>query len=154
MSDELVTRAGNKRQRPKGRRMPVDGEIGVRYGNRNFIRAPDQALIARQGTWHLVIAPTYTRDGWMSFKLYSNVAKVRKNLWKLSFRHAALTANSDLDILTQYHPDMLDWVTEQANRYAQGLLPHKPELGKAVIYRKGKGWQIIKRRKSDGQETR
>ena len=150
MSEEIISSKPVTRQRRKGRRPPEDGEVGIRYGNRNYIRSPDQALIAKKEKWHFVVLPTFTNEGWMNFKLYLDKKKVRKNMWGLGFYRGQFTRTHDLGVLKEHNPEMVEWALEKARRYAAGELAHKPEQGTPVVYRKGKGWFVIKKASING----
>jgi hypothetical protein len=131
-------------KRPKGRRKPNDGEIGIRYGNRNYIRTPGQALVAKKGKWHLVACPSRDRDGWNNFKLYLHERKALKNMFGLGFGKGAFAPSRDYGLLNDYYPDVVPWVNEQAKLYADGKLPLRKEEGRLVIYQQGKGWMLYK----------
>ena len=138
MADEALAR------RPRGRRMPKDGEIGIRYGNRNYIRTPDQALVAKKGKWHLVAVPSRNKDGWCNFKLYLHERKALKNMFGLGFRKGVFVQSRDYGLLNDYYLDVVPWAIEQAKMYEDGKLVHSKEEGRLVIYRLGKGWSLYK----------
>lgn len=144
MSEEIDNPTGNTGQRRKGRRKPVDGEIGIRYGSRNYIRNPGQSLISKKGKWHLVACPSRNKDGWHNFKVYRHEYKVVKNMWGIGLKNGAMARTKDWCLLSEYHPDVADWALEQAKLYAAGKLELRKEEGRWVIYRQGKGWMLYK----------
>lgn len=146
MSDEIDSPTVETGQRPRGRRKPVDGEIGIRYGSRNYILTPGQMLVAKKGKWHLVACPSRNKDGWNNFKLYRHEHKVSKNMWVIGMKRNVMARTRDWCLLGEYHPDVAAWVNEQAKLYGHGKLIHKKEEGKPVIYREGRGWLLYKGR--------
>lgn len=142
MSDEIDTPHVPERQRPKGRRSPKDGEIGIRYGGRNFLITPGQRLVAQDGPWHLVAVEAWNREGWTNFKLYFN-RKAKKNMYNVSVNKRSIYGKRDIDILDEYHPERKAWVLQMALDFIDGKLEKKPERGIKVRYRKGQGWKKV-----------
>lgn len=141
MVEGLVMVEGKK---AGGRRFPVEGEVGIRYGDRNYLRVEGQALISQDGHWHLVLVPEWTRDGWLSFKLYLN-RKAKKNLWHIGVKDGQAAKSRESYALSVQHPGRLDWVIAQAGLYLGGKVRMKKEKGRTVVYSKSKGW-IVKGR--------
>lgn len=130
-------------ERKGGRRLPVDGEIGVRYGSRNYLVYPGQRLVACDGPWHLVTVPAWNDGGWLNFKLYLN-RKARKNLWHLGVKDGQPAKCREKQLLEEHHPGRIDWVVEQAKLLAEGKIRLKAEKAKQVVFTAGKGWNIVK----------
>lgn len=133
----------SEEQRKGGRRMPVDGEVGVRYGGRNYLIYPGQRLVAQDGPWHLVTVPAWNEGGWINFKLYLN-QKAKKNLWHLGVKDGQPAKCREKKLLEEHHPGRIDWVVQQAELMASGKIRMKAERGRAIIYSAGKGWRINK----------
>lgn len=150
MSDEIDTPHAPVRQRPKGRRKPRDGEIGIRYGGRHFLITPGQMLIAQDGPWHLVAVGAWDRDGWTNFKLYLN-ERARKNLYNLSVNKRAIFGKRDIAILDEYYPDRKEWALKMALQFIDGKLAMKPERGIKVKFSASHGWKKVV--KGKGQEN-
>lgn len=148
MPDDPDTQSVPERQRRKGRRAPNDGEIGIRYGSRNYLITPGQALVARSGDWHLVWRPGSGVDGWGSFKLYCSAKKRPKNLYMLSSFQGVLIKTRDAAILAEHHPEIREWVNGPVRDYWEGRLIHRKELGKPIVYQKGK-WRLLRSAKKD-----
>lgn len=136
-------------QRAKGRRSPLDGEKGMRYGKRNFISTAGQGLIARKGAWHLVAVPSRDRPGWHNFKLYLDEA-ARKNLFHFGVSENGLNNNREMAVLDEHYPGVKEWAGAKAQMYIDGLIPLMPEKGKAIVYRKGRGWVSVSKGKKNG----
>lgn len=135
-------------QRAKGRRSPVDGEAGQRYGTRNYIATNGQGLIAQRGVWHLVAVPSRDRPNWHNFKLYLN-QKARKNLFHIGVCKGIVNVNREVAVLDEYYPDVKEWVRAQACLYIDGKISIVPERGKKIVYRKGLGWITVSKKKKD-----
>lgn len=126
----------------KGRRKPRIGEIGVRYGKRNFLRTDGQGLIAQDDCWHLVAVPQWDRGGWRNFKLYLD-KPAKKNLFNVAVNEKGIYPRRDVDILKEYHPGRVEWVLEQAQRYMGGEIVLEREKGEIVKYGRT-GWRAVK----------
>lgn len=135
--------AGAGRAGRRGRRKAKMGEIGVRYGEKNFLVTPGQGLVAQDGPWHLVVVPDWERDGWHNFKLYLD-EKAPKNLFNLSINGQGVYGRRDAQILEEYFPGRLGWFEEMAKKYASGELPVQAERGRKVKYGKT-GWRLVKK---------
>jgi hypothetical protein len=135
-------------QRAKGRRSPVDGEDGQRYGSRNYIATVGQGLIAQRGVWHLVAVPSRDRPDWHNFKLYLD-QKARKNLFHIGVCKGIVNVNREVAILDEHYPDVKEWARAQACLYIDGKISIVPERGKKVVYRKGFGWITVSKKKKD-----
>ena len=131
-----------KGERKGGRRLPVDGEVGVRYGRRNYLVYPGQRLVAQDGQWHLVTVPAWNAGGWLNFKLYLN-RNAKKNLWHLGVKDGQPSKSRERQSLEEHHPGRIDWVVEQADLLAKGEIRLKREKGKQVVYHAGKGWKVM-----------
>lgn len=142
MSEEIDTPSASERQSKGGRRSPNHGEIGIRYGGRNFLITPGQGLVAQDGPWHLVAVPAWDRPGWTNFKLYLN-QKAKKNLFNLSVNKRSLFGKRDFQILEEYHAGRQAWVLEQALMFIDGKTAMKPERGTKIRYSKFKGWSKV-----------
>lgn len=134
---------GEKR---KGRRVPVDGEQGVRYGGKNYLVYPGQRLVAQDGDWHLVTVPAWNEGGWLNFKLYLN-RKAKKNLWHLGVKDGQPAKCREKKLLEEHYPGRIDWVVMQAGRMAREEIRLRPEKASRVIYTAGRGWKIAKEQK-------
>lgn len=145
MSDEIDNGQPKTGQRRKGRRKPRNGEIGIRYGDRNFLIVPGQGLIARNGDWHLVAVPDWDRPGWWNFKLYNDFDK-KKNLYNLSVNSTGVHERRDAKILNEYHPGVIPWVAEKAREYIDGKLIIKKELGERIKYSNKAGWRKLSKK--------
>lgn len=131
-----------------GRRQPRHGEMGIRYGGRNYLQYPGQGLIAQDGYWHLVYVPAWSSDGWLNFKLYFN-RKAKKNLFHIGVKDGQPSKSREKKVLEDHYPGRIDWVVQQAEMYRSGKLRMKKEKGQPVMYIAGKGW-IAKGKKLHG----
>lgn len=149
MSDEIDNGQQKTRQSRRGRRKPRNGEIGIRYGKRNFLITPSQGLIAKDGAWHLVAVPEWARPGWWNFKLYFD-ADYKKNLFNLAVTENGLYERRDLKILREHFPERMHWAAEMAKKYIAGELKIQPEQGIRIKYSNKSGWRALPKGKNNG----
>jgi hypothetical protein len=133
-------------KRAKGRRRPLDGEAGYRYGGRNYIVTSGQGLIAQRGPWHLVAVPSRDRPEWYNFKLYLD-QKAKKNLFHIGVSKGQVNVNREVAVLDEHYPDVKEWVRAKSCLYIDGLLSILPERGKRIVYRKNIGWIAVSSKK-------
>lgn len=139
MSDEFDTPSAPAGQRPAGRRKPKNGEVGIRYGSRNFIVTPCQRLVANNGPWHLVAVPSRCKGQWYNFKLYYDRAGP-KNLFHLAVSNGAVAMKREVNLLDEHHPGIKEWALQQAMRWINGEVELRPERGKRITYYTKRGW--------------
>jgi hypothetical protein len=85
-------------------------------GGRAFKRLESEVDIASNGPWLLVAVPQWSRDGWVSLKLFRD-AQTRKRCWYLGCKNGLMARNSDAALLAAHHPEMVAWVVECATAY-------------------------------------
>jgi hypothetical protein len=124
------------------RRMPNVGEVGVRYGSRNYLRTQPHMLMAKRGKWHLVICPVKCMDGWINVKLHLD-KRSSKNAFEIGVKDGRPAPKADVRLLMEHHPQMLVWALEHVKAYADGKLALKKEAGTPVVYTDGKRWKVI-----------
>jgi hypothetical protein len=124
------------------RRMPSVGEVGVRYGQRNYLRTQEHLLMARRGKWHLVVCPDKCMAGWINVKLHLD-EKASKNVFEVGVFDGKAAPKADVRILMEHHPKMLAWVLDRVAAYADGKLVLKKEVGTPVVYAQNRRWKIL-----------
>lgn len=87
-----------------------------RVGGRTFKRLESEVDIASNGPWLLVAVPQWSRDGWLSLKLFRD-AQARKRCWYLGCKNGLMARNTDAALLAAHHPELVAWVVEQATEY-------------------------------------
>ena len=130
------------------KRKAREGEVGIQYGGRKYLRTDGQTLIAQKDAWHLVIVPSWCKDGWLSFKLYLD-SKATKNMFQVGVSVNGPARNKSTAMLKKDHPEILEWVVHQADLYRRGMLSHLPEAGQVIIYKKGR-WTYGAKAKNKG----
>lgn len=124
------------------RRMPNVGEVGVRYGSRNYLRTQPHMLMAKRGKWHLVICPDKCMDGWINVKLHLD-ERSSKNAFEIGVKDGRPAPKADVRLLMEHHPKMLIWAVEHVKAYDDGKLVLKKEAGTPVVYTKDRRWKAI-----------
>jgi hypothetical protein len=92
------------------------GEAVRVIGGRAFKRLESEVDIASNGPWLLVAVPQWSRDGWVSLKLFRD-AQARKRCWYLGCKDGLMARNSDAALLAAHHPEMVAWIVECATAY-------------------------------------
>lgn len=85
-------------------------------GGRTFKRLESEVDIASDGSWLLVAVPQWSRDGWVSLKLFRD-AQARKRCWYLGCKDGLMARNTDAALLAAHHPELVAWVVECATAY-------------------------------------
>lgn len=124
------------------RRMPKVGEVGVRYGNRNYLRTQEHLLMARRGKWHLVVCPDKCIGGWINVKLHLD-QKATKNVYEVGVLNGRPAPKADVKLLNEHHPEIIAWVLGKVAAYADGKVALKGEAGTPVVYTKDRRWNIL-----------
>lgn len=135
------------------RRMPKVGEVGVRYGSRNYLRTQLHMLMAKQGKWHLVICPAKCLDGWINVKLHLD-ERSSKNAFEIGVKDGRAAPKADVRLLMEHHPKMLAWVLDQVKAYADGKVALKKEAGTPVVYTNAGRWKVILKGQCNGEGKR
>ncbi len=86
-------------------------------GGRMFKRLESEVDIASNGPWLLVAVPQWSRDGWLSLKLFRDAQAARKRCWYLGCKNGLMARNTDAALLAAHHPELVAWVVEQATEY-------------------------------------
>jgi hypothetical protein len=87
-----------------------------RVGGRAFKRLESEVDIACDGPWLLVAVPQWSREGWLSLKLFRN-AEARKRCWYLGVKNGLMARNTDAALLAAHHPELVAWIVECATAY-------------------------------------
>lgn len=124
------------------RRMPKVGEVGVRYGRRNYLRTQPHLLMAKRGKWHLVVCPDKCRDGWINVKVHLDEA-APKNVFEVGVLKGKAAPKADVKLLDEHHPSIMAWVLDRVKAYADGKVALKQEAGTAVVYTQDRRWIIL-----------
>jgi hypothetical protein len=124
------------------RRMPVVGEIGMRYGKRNYLRTQKHLLMAKRGKWHLVICPDKCMAGWINVKLHLDQTAT-KNVFEVGIFNGKASPKADVKLLNENHPSIMAWVLSKVAAYADGKVTLKGEVGTPVVYTKDRRWKIL-----------
>lgn len=124
------------------RRMPKVGEVGVRYGSRNYLRTHRHMLMAKRGKWHLVICPDKCMGGWVNVKLHLD-ERSSKNAFEIGVKDGRPAPKADVRLLMEHHPNMLIWALEQVKAYVDGKIELKKEAGTPVVYTNAGRWKAI-----------
>ena len=132
------------------RRMPKVGEVGVRYGRRNYLRTQPHLLMANRGKWHLVICPDKCRDGWINVKVHLD-EQAPKNVFEVGVLKGKAAPKADVKLLDEHHPSIMAWVLDRVKAYADGNLALKREAGTAVVYTQDRRWIILPKGSGNGQ---
>ena len=132
------------------RRMPEVGEVGVRYGRRNYLRTQPHLLMAKRGKWHLVICPDKCRDGWINVKVHLDEA-APKNVFEVGILNGKAANKADVKLLNEHHPSIMDWVLGRVAAYVDGKVTLKGEAGTPVAYTKDRRWIILSQGSGHGQ---
>ena len=132
------------------RRMPKVGEVGVRYGRRNYLRTQPHLLMAKRGKWHLVICPDKCRDGWINVKVHLD-EKAPKNVFEVGILNGKAAPKADVRLLEEHHQGVLAWVLGRVAAYADGKVTLKGEAGTPVAYTKDRRWIILSKGSGHGQ---
>lgn len=85
-------------------------------GGRAFKRLESEVDIASNGPWLLVAVPQWSREGWLSLKLFRD-EQSRKRCWYLGCKDGLMARNSDAALLAAHHPELVAWVVECATAY-------------------------------------
>ena len=92
-------------------------QMAVRViGGRAFKRLESEVDIASNGPWLLVAVPQWSREGWLSLKLFRD-EQSRKRCWYLGCKDGLMARNSDAALLAAHHPELVAWVVECATAY-------------------------------------
>ena len=86
-------------------------------GGRTFKRLESEVDIASDGPWLLVAVPQWSRDGWLSLKLFRDAPQARKRCWYLGCKNGLMARNTDAALLAAHHSELVAWVVEQATEY-------------------------------------
>ena len=132
------------------RRMPNVGEVGVRYGQRNYLRTQQHLLMAKRGKWHLVICQDKCRDGWINVKVHLDEA-APKNVFEVGILNGKAATKADVKLLNEHHPTIMAWVLAKVAAYAGGKLALKQEGGTPVVYTANRRWIILLKGSGHGQ---
>jgi len=92
------------------------GEAVRLVGGRTFKRLESEVDLASNGPWLLVAVPQWSREGWLSLKLFRD-AEARKRCWYLGCKDGLMARNSDAALLAAHHPELVAWVVECATAY-------------------------------------
>lgn len=126
------------------RRMPKVGEVGVRYGRRNYLRTQQHLLMAKRGKWHLVICPDKCRDGWINVKVHLD-EQAPKNVFEVGILNGKAANKADLNLLDEHHPSIMAWVLDRVKAYVDGKVTLKQEAGTPVVYMQNRRWVILQK---------
>jgi hypothetical protein len=124
------------------RRIPDVGEIGMRYGRRNYLRTKQHLLLAKRANWHLVICPDKCMDGWINLRLHLD-QPAKKNSFEIGVFDGKAAPKVDVQLLNENHPKMMAWVMNRVAAYVDGKITLKPEAGTPVIYTRGRRWKLL-----------
>lgn len=98
----------------------------VVVGNKRLKVNADEVELAADGDWRLVNCTAYSKDGWLSLKLYLDRQEI-KNVWRLGLHGVHRAKTKDGFLLQQFYPAMWDWVVARANGKAMALPPSEAE---------------------------
>ena len=126
------------------RRMPKVGEVGVRYGRRNYLRTQQHMLMAKRGKWHLVVCPDKCRDGWINVKVHLD-EQAPKNVFEVGVLKGKAAPKADVKLLDEHHPSIMAWVLAKVAAYADGKVTLKQEAGTPVVYMQNRRWVILQK---------
>jgi len=124
------------------RRMPNVGEVGMRYGKRNYLRTLPHLLMAKRGKWHLVICPDKCMAGWINVKLHLDQT-ASKNVFEVGIFDGKASPKADVKLLNEHHPSIMAWVMDRVAAYVDGKVTLKAEVGTPVVYTKERRWKIL-----------
>jgi hypothetical protein len=80
-----------------------------KVGRRIVARRPDETVLGRHKEWLLVSIDGWSANGWTSLKLFRDRIGP-KNVWCLGAKEGRLARNKDAGLLTEHHPEILEWV--------------------------------------------
>jgi hypothetical protein len=124
--------------------MPNVGEVGMRYGKRNYLRTQKHLLMAKRGKWHLVVCPDKCIDGWINVKVHFD-EKATKNVYEVGILNGRPAPKADLNLLKEHHPALVVWVLDRVAAYVDGKVALKGEAGTPVVYTKDRRWIILQK---------
>ena len=124
------------------RRMPNVGEVGMRYGGRNYLRTQGHLLMAKRGKWHLVICPDKCMAGWINVKLHLDQT-ASKNAYEVGVFNGKASPKADVKLLNEHYPSIMAWAMDRVAAYVDGKVTLKAEAGTPVVYTSGKRWKIL-----------
>lgn len=92
-------------------RRKITPEDTVRVvGGRRFIQQPGEQIIGQIGDWFVVQVPGWSKDGWLSLKIFRDV-KGPKNLWQIGVKGGVFARNRSRRLLEEHYPEALSLVS-------------------------------------------
>ena len=91
------------------RRKIVPGDTIRVVGGRRFIQQPGEVIIGQMGEWFVVQVPHWSKDGWVSCKIFRDM-KGPKNLWQVGFKGGRAARNRSSRLLKEHYPGVLEQV--------------------------------------------